>query len=94
MKHLNDQISSSQSFVHAQKIACDQFGSATNQRPCGGIVATSANLCNLFASVSFMIVKWSLHIHIVCVTGVLGVTQQLANIPVRLKLCFNHDFWK
>ena len=35
MKPLSDQISRSQSFVHAQKRARDQFGPATDQRPFG-----------------------------------------------------------
>ena len=35
MKPLSDQISRSQSFVHVQKTARDQFGPATDRRPSG-----------------------------------------------------------
>ena len=35
MNLLSDQISRGQSFVHAQKTACDQFGPATDQRHFG-----------------------------------------------------------
>ena len=40
MKPLSDQISRGQSFVYAQKTACDQFGLGTDWRPFGDISKT------------------------------------------------------
>ena len=56
MKPLSDQTSLSQSFVHAQKTAHDQYGPATD-RPFGDFNNTFRDLSDLYAIVSFLVHK-------------------------------------
>ena len=58
MKPLSDQTSRSQSFVHAQKTAHDQYGPATDHRPFGDFKHnTFRDLSDLYAIVSFLVHK-------------------------------------